>query len=142
MSDEKRKSPDPMDLHVGGRVRLRRMMLGISQDKLGDALGLTFQQIQKYEKGTNRIGAGRLYHMSKILNVPINFFYEDFGNEQQEMVGFAEDQKEDSMGDFMDLLSTPEGVQLCKSFSSIKDVKIRRKVLDLIKTLSDDDIEL
>ena len=142
MSEPKRKSPDPMDLHVGSRVRLRRMMLSISQDKLGDALGLTFQQVQKYEKGTNRIGAGRLFHMSKILNVPINFFYEDFGNETQELIGFAEDPKEDSMGDFMGLLSTSEGVQLCKSFSSIKDNKIRRKVLDLIKTLASDDIEL
>ena len=71
-----KKVPDPTDKHVGARVRMRRMMLSMSQEKLGDALGLTFQQVQKYEKGTNRIGASRLQHISSILQVPVSFFFE------------------------------------------------------------------
>src|SRR5690606_13936188 len=72
-----KKSPNPIDIHVGSRVRLRRMMLGMSQEKLGEGLGITFQQIQKYEKGTNRIGASRLQHIARILSVPVSFFFED-----------------------------------------------------------------
>ena len=72
-----KKQPNPVDIHVGGRVRLRRMMLGMSQEKLGDHLGITFQQIQKYEKGTNRIGASRLQHIARVLTVPVAFFFED-----------------------------------------------------------------
>ncbi len=72
-----KKSPNPTDIHVGSRVRLRRMMLGMSQEKLGEALGITFQQIQKYEKGTNRIGASRLQHISTVLKAPVSFFFED-----------------------------------------------------------------
>lgn len=72
-----KKSPNPIDVHVGSRVRLRRMMLGMSQEKLGDALGITFQQIQKYEKGTNRIGASRLQHIARVLTIPVSFFFED-----------------------------------------------------------------
>ncbi len=71
-----KKAPNPIDKHVGSRVRMRRMMLGMSQEKLGDALGLTFQQVQKYEKGTNRIGASRLQQISQILQVPVSFFFE------------------------------------------------------------------
>src|SRR5712664_3195721 len=71
-----KKSGNPIDKHVGARVRMRRMMLGMSQTKLGEALGLTFQQVQKYEKGTNRIGASRLQHISHILQVPVSFFFE------------------------------------------------------------------
>ncbi len=138
MSEANRKSPHPIDIHVGGRVRLRRMMVSMSQDKLADALNLTFQQVQKYEKGVNRIGASRLFQIAKILNVPVQFFYDDFVQEEEMLVGgFAENGADDtSASEFMDLLSTPEGVQLCKSFSQIKDVAIRRKLLDLIKTLA------
>lgn len=126
-----KKSPHPIDVHVGGRVRLRRMMLGMSQDKLGEALGLTFQQVQKYEKGINRIGASRVFQISKILNVPIQFFYDDF--EGAKIRGFAEGGTEDS---FMSLLNTPEGVQLCRYFSEISDPKVRKRVLDLVKSLA------
>ena len=115
-------------------------MVGLSQDKLGEALGLTFQQVQKYEKGINRIGASRLFQISKTLNVPVQFFYDDYGDDSMMIPGFAEDApKDNGAGDFMDLLSTPEGVQLCKSFSSISDPQIRRKVLDLVKTLAETD---
>ena len=142
---DKKKSPHPVDIHVGSRVRLRRMMTGMSQDKLGEALGLTFQQVQKYEKGVNRIGASRLFEISKILTVPIQFFYDDA--EMDSHVGFAEENlaipdqapgTTDQSREFMELLSSPEGVQLCKAFSGIKDIAVRRRVLDLVKTLADE----
>ncbi|MCI5046514.1 MAG: helix-turn-helix transcriptional regulator [Aquisalinus sp.] len=139
MSEASRKAPHPIDVHVGSRVRLRRMMVGMSQDKLAEALSLTFQQVQKYEKGINRVGASRLFQISKILNVPVQFFYDDFGQEDEIAVtGFAEEAADDtSASEFMELLSTPEGVQLCKSFSQIQDVTVRRKLLDLIKALAE-----
>jgi transcriptional regulator with XRE-family HTH domain len=127
-----KKSPHPVDVHVGGRVRLRRMLLGMSQDKLGDALGLTFQQVQKYEKGVNRIGASRVFEISKILDVPIQFFYDDYVGRSGQSYGFAES---DDDG-FMALLHSPEGVQLCRYFAEIEDPKVRRRVLDLVKTLA------
>ena len=74
---ENKKKPNPIDIHVSSRIRLRRTMLGMSQEKLGEALGITFQQVQKYEKGTNRVGASRLQNISTTLNVPVSFFFED-----------------------------------------------------------------
>lgn len=129
-----KKTPHPVDVHVGGRVRLRRMLLGMSQDKLGEALGLTFQQIQKYEKGVNRIGASRVFEISRILDVPIQFFYDDFDGRSGHAYGFAEADEDDG---FMQLLHSPEGVQLCRHFADIGDPKVRRRVLDLVKTLAD-----
>jgi transcriptional regulator with XRE-family HTH domain len=135
MADDKR--PHPIDVHVGGRVRLRRTMLGMSQDKLADSLGLTFQQIQKYEKGVNRIGASRVFEMSRILGVPIQFFFDDYDAETGRSYGFAEAGPDDGAA-MMELLNSPEGVQLCKHFASITDPKIRKRVLELVKSLSDD----
>ncbi len=142
--EEKRKqsqsSPHPIDRHVGMRVRLRRMMLGLSQDKLGEALGLTFQQVQKYEKGVNRIGASRLFEISRILDAPVQYFYDGFTEELPMAVGFAETSREGgSVDDFTELLSTPEGVQLCRAFARISDPKVRRRVVHLIRSLSDED---
>jgi transcriptional regulator with XRE-family HTH domain len=136
MADEKR--PHPIDVHVGGRVRLRRTMLGMSQDKLADFLGLTFQQIQKYEKGVNRIGASRVFEISRILGVPIQFFFDDYDADTGRSYGFAEAAPDDGAA-MMELLNSPEGVQLCKHFASITDPKIRKRVLELVKSLSDDD---
>jgi transcriptional regulator with XRE-family HTH domain len=136
MADEKR--PHPIDVHVGGRVRLRRTMLGMSQDKLADSLGLTFQQVQKYEKGVNRIGASRVFEISRILGVPIQFFYDDYDADTGRSYGFAEQGPDDGAA-MMELLNTPEGVQLCKHFASISDPKIRKRVLELVKSLSDGD---
>ncbi len=136
MADEKR--PHPIDIHVGGRVRLRRTMLGMSQDKLADSLGLTFQQIQKYEKGVNRIGASRVFEISRILGVPIQFFYDDYDADTGRSYGFAESGPDEGAA-MMELLNTPEGVQLCKHFASITDPKIRKRVLELVKSLSDGD---
>ncbi|GAB4520745.1 MAG: helix-turn-helix domain-containing protein [Amphiplicatus sp.] len=131
-----KKSPHPIDVHVGARVRLRRMMLGMSQDKLGEALGLTFQQVQKYEKGVNRIGASRVFELSRILDVPVQYFFDDFDRPGGQAYGFAEGES-GGADSFMKVLQTPEGVQLCRHFFEIKDPKVRRRVLDLVKTLAD-----
>ena len=130
----KREGPHPIDRHVGARVKLRRMILGMSQDALGKALGLTFQQIQKYEKGVNRIGASRLFELSGLLDVPIQFFYDDYGDPASQSPGFAEP---DVAETFMDLVNSPEGVQLCRYFAEIKDTKVKRRVLELVKTIAE-----
>ncbi|MBB4953059.1 transcriptional regulator with XRE-family HTH domain [Agrobacterium vitis] len=132
---ENKKKPNPIDIHVGSRIRLRRTMLGMSQEKLGEALGITFQQIQKYEKGTNRVGASRLQNISTILNVPVSFFFEDAPGEQAAggAAGFSEAASSNYVVDF---LSSSEGLQLNRAFVKINDPKVRRKVVDLVKALS------
>ena len=132
------KIPNPIDKHVGGRVRMRRMLLGMSQEKLGDALGLTFQQVQKYEKGTNRIGASRLQQISKALNVTAAFFFEGVPlGEGVALGGFGE---EASPGLVVDFLSTSEGLHLNKAFARIRDPKVRKRIVDLVTTLAGDEI--
>lgn len=132
---ENKKKPNPIDTHVGSRVRLRRNMLGMSQEKLGDSLGITFQQIQKYEKGTNRVGASRLQAISNVLSVPVAFFFEDAPNaDGQANKGFAEDS---SAAYVVDFLNSAEGLQLNRAFLKISDAKVRRKIVDLVKSLSD-----
>lgn len=131
-----KKQPNPIDIHVGSRVRLRRMMLGMSQEKLGESLGITFQQIQKYEKGTNRIGASRLQHIATVLSVPVSFFFEDAPGTPTEAAGFAESRPAHYVVDF---LSSSEGIQLNKAFVRIKDTKLRRRVIDLVKAMAGDD---
>lgn len=133
MSDNKKK-PNPVDVHVGSRVRLRRTMLGMSQERLGESLGITFQQIQKYEKGSNRIGASRLQKICEVLNVPISFFFED----APAGVGGPEGFREASGPNYVvDFLSTSEGLQLNRAFVKIADAKVRRRVIDLVKALGD-----
>jgi transcriptional regulator with XRE-family HTH domain len=129
-----KKQPNPIDIHVGSRVRLRRMMLGMSQEKLGESLGITFQQIQKYEKGTNRIGASRLQHIARVLSVPVSFFFEDApGASTEQPPGMAEPKSTHYVVDF---LSSAEGLQLNKAFIRIKDSKLRRKIIDLVRALA------
>jgi transcriptional regulator with XRE-family HTH domain len=128
-----KKQANPIDAQVGSRVRLRRMLVGMSQEKLGELLGLTFQQVQKYEKGVNRIGAGRLFHVAKILGVPIDYFYEDV-TEANFAPGFAEDAANPPI---MEFLSTGDGLQLSLAFMRIKEPKVRKRVLDLVKSLAD-----
>lgn len=132
------KTPDPIDVHVGGRMRLRRMMIGMSQEKLGDHLQLTFQQVQKYEKGANRIGAGRLYRVAKVLGVDVSFFFEDLPPEAMRPAadGFAEP---DATPFLMDFVSTPEGLQLNSAFAKISSPEARKRIVDLVKTLADAD---
>src|ERR1700758_1678129 len=115
-----KKAPNPIDKHVGSRVRMRRMMLGMSQEKLGDALGLTFQQVQKYEKGTNRIGASRLQQISHILQVPVSFFFEGAPSVQG---GSRQDSRADSPSPayVSDFLATSDGLALTKAFMRIAD---------------------
>ncbi len=130
-----KKQGNPIDIHVGNRVRLRRMLIGMSQEKLGEMLGLTFQQVQKYEKGTNRIGAGRLFHVSQILGVPVQFFYDDLPTEQSNLPG-ARRVDEEAATSVMDYVTSPEGLQLNRHFFRITDPRVRRRILDLVKTLA------
>lgn len=130
-----KKQGNPIDIHVGNRVRLRRMLIGMSQEKLGEMLGLTFQQVQKYEKGTNRIGAGRLFHVSQILGVPVQFFYDDLPTDQSSVPG-ARRVEEDAAPYVMDYVTSPEGLQLNRHFFRITDPRVRRRILDLVKTLA------
>src|SRR5690606_9601355 len=124
-----------IDIHVGSRIRLRRNMLGLSQEKLGESLGITFQQIQKYEKGTNRVGASRLQAISTILSVPVSFFFDGApGSAPAVQGGFAEENDATYVVNF---LSSNEGVQLTRAFTRITDPKVRRKIIDLVKSLAD-----
>jgi len=128
-----KKAPNPIDKHVGSRVRMRRMMLSMSQEKLGDALGLTFQQVQKYEKGTNRIGASRLQQISDILKVPVSFFFEGApGPSSADGLGEAP-----SPAYVSDFLATSEGLALIKAFTQIKESKVRRRIVDLVEAMVD-----
>jgi transcriptional regulator with XRE-family HTH domain len=129
-----RKQADPIDANVGNRVRLRRMLVGMSQEKLGELLGLTFQQVQKYEKGVNRVGAGRLFRIARILNVDIPYFFQDVQENLSGAQGFAE---EAAAPPVMEFVSSGEGLQLSLAFMRIKDAKIRKRVLELVKSMAD-----
>jgi len=126
------KAPNPVDKYVGSRVRMRRIMLGMSQEKLGEALGLTFQQIQKYEKGTNRVGASRIQQISEILQVPVSFLFEG-GPTSNSGDGFAEGTSPTYVSDF---LATSEGLALTRAFTRIADSKLRRSIVDLVEQIA------
>ena len=128
-----KKTPNPIDKHVGSRVRMRRMMLSMSQEKLGDALGLTFQQVQKYEKGTNRIGASRLQQISGILSVPVSFFFEGAPHSPGQSGGMSEAPSPAYVSDF---LATSDGLSLTKAFMRIKNSKLRRRIVELVEQIA------
>ena len=128
-----KKAPNPIDKYVGSRVRMRRMMLSMSQEKLGDALGLTFQQVQKYEKGTNRVGASRLQQISNILQVPVSFFFEGAPDISTPMQANGEAPSPAYVADF---LATSDGLALTKAFMRIKDAKLRRSIVDLVQQIA------
>ena len=130
------KVPNPIDKHVGSRVRMRRMMLGMSQEKLGDALGLTFQQVQKYEKGSNRIGASRLQQISLILQVSVSFFFEGAPAPPGKQNEFGEAPSPEYVTDF---LATSDGLALVKAFVRIPNAKLRRRVVDLVIEMAGED---
>ena len=130
-----KKAPNPIDKHVGSRVRMRRMMLGMSQEKLGDALALTFQQVQKYEKGTNRIGASRLQQISQILQVPVAFFFEGAPVLAETAAGEGL-QAAPSPAYVSDFLATSDGLSLTKAFMRIPDPKLRRRIVDLVQQIA------
>jgi transcriptional regulator with XRE-family HTH domain len=137
---EKDGRPSPIDVHVGSRIRLRRTLLGMSQERLGEALGLTFQQVQKYERGVNRVGASRLFDLSRVLDVPISFFFDDMpdslasaygGPSARRAAGFSESQ--DGFAD--DTLNRRETLELVRAYYRITDPAVRKRVFDLIKTM-------
>jgi transcriptional regulator with XRE-family HTH domain len=128
-----KKTPNPTDKHVGARVRMRRMMLGMSQEKLGDALDLTFQQVQKYEKGTNRIGASRLQQIATILGVEVAFFFE--GNRITS--GAAAYLNEPAPSFVDDFIATTDGITIAKAFTGIADPKLRRRIADLVEQIAE-----
>ncbi len=126
--------PHPVDIHVGARVRLRRTALGMSQEKLGDAIGLTFQQVQKYERGTNRIGASRLYELSRVLEVPVSFFFEELDHEViagTRIAGLSEPSAAYSAGG-----GNRDVLELARTFQRISDATLRRRLFDLIKSIA------
>ena len=128
--------PNPVDVHVGGRVRLRRTLLGMSQERLGDALGLTFQQVQKYERGANRIGASRLFHLSRILDVPVSYFFDDIVVETSAGKVGGMGMSEEGSDYEPDPLAKRETLELVLAYYKITDPKVRRKVFDLIKSMA------
>jgi transcriptional regulator with XRE-family HTH domain len=130
-----KKSPNPIDKHVGGRVRMQRMLLGMSQEKLGDAIGLTFQQVQKYEKGANRVSASRLQQISDVLGVPVTFFFDDAPGLQR-AASRGDAPSPDILTDF---LATSDGLALAKAFTRIKRAKVRRGIVRLVEEITGDD---
>jgi transcriptional regulator with XRE-family HTH domain len=130
-----KKQANPIDAQVGNRLRLRRMMIGMSQERLGELLGLTFQQVQKYEKGVNRIGAGRLFEIARILGVPINYFYESVTDQ---LAGGTRGFAENDSPPVLEFISSGEGLQLSLAYLRIKDPKVRKRVLDLVKSLAEE----
>jgi transcriptional regulator with XRE-family HTH domain len=145
MNEENRKmtkkAPNPIDKHVGSRVRMRRMMLGMSQEKLGDALALTFQQVQKYEKGTNRIGASRLQQISHILQVPVAFFFEGAPHLADGTMMSESLESAPSPTYVSDFLATSDGLSLTKAFMRIPDPKLRRRIVDLVQQIAGEEAE-
>ncbi len=130
-------NPNPVDVHVGGRIRLRRTLLGMSQERLGDALGLTFQQVQKYERGTNRVGASRLWDLSRVLDVPVSFFYDDMTDDVADhsprlISGLAEEPDVVEA----DPLTKRETLELVRAYYRIQDPTVRKRVFDLAKALA------
>jgi len=129
----KKTGPNPIDTHVGNRVRMRRMVVGLSQEKVAKALGLTFQQVQKYEKGTNRISASRLHRLASILQVTVPFFFEGAPQQSAKSQGKTEP-------DFVtEFLATHDGLTLTKAFMQIEDAKLRRRIVNLVEHLAGDD---
>ena len=138
MSDEisGARSPNPVDLHVGGRIRMKRKVLGVSQERLAEALGLTFQQVQKYERGANRVSASKLYEVARFLQAPISYFFEGLADPTVESDGEDTSGAEQFVHDF---LMTPEGLELAATFPKIRKGRVRRRVLELVRTLSGED---
>jgi transcriptional regulator with XRE-family HTH domain len=137
------EGPHPVDIHVGSRLKLRRNQLKMSQEQMGKALGLTFQQIQKYERAANRMGASRLHQMSRLLNVPINWFFEEFPGATLPRFGFSDNKQATLEGTpnttpDTDIFERRETLDLIRAYYSITDPKQRRKVFELVKSMADD----
>jgi transcriptional regulator with XRE-family HTH domain len=132
------RSPNPVDLHVGSRIRLRRKILGISQERLAESLGLTFQQVQKYERGSNRVSASKLYDIAATLQVQVAYFFEGLADPSVTPEGEIAPEAEHVVQDF---LMTPEGLELAGLFPKITRARVRRRVLDLVRSMAEDEAE-
>ena len=126
--------PHPVDLYVGKKLKERRSLVGLSQTKLGEAVDLTFQQIQKYERAANRIGAGRLHDFARILNVPITFFFDGMNAKKSPVAGFSDNGQSPFGGE--DLMSKKETLNLVRAYYNIRDPKLRTQMLEMIKTMA------
>jgi transcriptional regulator with XRE-family HTH domain len=140
VGSEREGRPSPIDVHVGTRIRLRRTLLGMSQERLGEALGLTFQQVQKYERGVNRVGASRLFDLSRVLDVPISFFFDDMPDSLTTSFGLPTNrrattpsQTAEGLGD--EPLNRRETLELVRAYYRITDPAIRKRVFELIKSM-------
>jgi len=139
MADVDDRLPNPVDLHVGSRIRLRRKILGVSQERLADALGLTFQQVQKYERGANRVSASKLYEIAATLQTQVAYFFEGLADPSDASEGEVAPGTERFVQDF---LMTPEGLELAGLFPKITRARVRRRVLDLVRSMADDEAEV
>ncbi len=128
--------PNPVDVHVGRRLRLRRTLLGMSQEKLGEAIGLTFQQVQKYERGTNRIGASRLFDLSRVLDVPVGFFFEEMSEDVAAQSPGRARGKVRPIEFAPSPMAKRETLELVRAYYKIHDVDIRRRLFEMVKALS------
>ena len=128
--------PHPVDVHVGSRIRMRRTLLGFSQEKLGDALALTFQQVQKYERGANRVGSSRLYEISRILDVPVSFFFDEMPNEVS--AAGAVSSTEIGVAAQQDPLAKRETLELVRAYYRITDPRVRKRIFELMKAIAAD----
>ncbi|MCR5874001.1 helix-turn-helix domain-containing protein [Phenylobacterium sp. J426] len=126
-----RDAPNPVDRHVGLRIRMRRKELGMSQERLADSIGLTFQQVQKYERATNRVSASKLWEMAQVLRTNVGYFYEGLGDGND---GGSQVKSEP----FQDFLLSNEGLELAHLFPRIREARVRRKILDLIRAMADE----
>jgi transcriptional regulator with XRE-family HTH domain len=137
---EREGRPSPIDIHVGSRIRLRRTLLGMSQERLGEALGLTFQQVQKYERGVNRVGASRLFDLSRVLDVPISFFFDDLPESLANTYGSHLNRRGTGLSEMQDgftddALNRRETLELVRAYYRITDPAVRKRVFDLIKSM-------
>jgi transcriptional regulator with XRE-family HTH domain len=130
------RRPNPVDLHVGGRVRMRRKLLGVSQEQLADSLGLTFQQVQKYERGANRVSASKLYEIARTLQVPVSFFFDGLADPMDGSDNDEVGQQAERI--VQEFLTTPEGLELAEVFPKIGRGRVRRQVLDLVRAMAEE----
>jgi len=131
--------PHPVDLHVGKRLRLRRTILGMSQEAIGNAIGVTFQQVQKYERGVNRMGSSRLFEFSKILSVPVSYFFEEMDKATSGGVA-ASGVAEDAPAFEHEKMASRETLEMMRAYYRISDLQVRKKIFELVKALAEDKV--
>jgi transcriptional regulator with XRE-family HTH domain len=136
MSTLENRTPNHVDLHVGGRVRMRRKMLDMSQEQLADAIKLTFQQVQKYERGANRISSSKLYEIAKTLQVPVSFFFDGLADPMTPEVSDMTVKSQSSERIVTEFLNTPEGMELAELFPKIDRGPVRRQIVDLVRAMA------